>query len=259
MRDIIIYSTFHKPFITPNADYIIPIQAGTVSAANKMDMQGDDTGDNISYLNKFFAELTVVYWVVKNAKRNCSAWGICHYRRYFMLQHTSFLRKKKSGYSFHPTQKTIDELINGQLYHQIKELLVVNDAIVQQPELIDRRNGIIKNLEENYLSGHVPEHWKILKEVVFEKYPDYEVSWQPFCSSLKMSFGNMMIAKWKIWDEYTSWLFDILFEVHKRIAFYTDTYQERAVAFMAERLMNLFIMHNKIKTGFLPLAILDKK
>ena len=37
-----------------------------------------------------------------------------------------------------------------------------------------------------------------------------------------------------------------------------DPYQKRGMAFMAERLMNLFLMHNKIKTAYLPIASFDK-
>ena len=49
-----LYSIFHKPFYKPAADYVIPIHAGRAIAVNKLDIPGDDTGENISNLNPFF-------------------------------------------------------------------------------------------------------------------------------------------------------------------------------------------------------------
>ena len=77
--------------------------------------------------------------------------------------------------------------------------------------------------------------------MLFEKYPDYQGSWEAFTKLKKMSFFNMMIAKWEVWDAYTSWLFDVMFEVYKRIEFSDDPYQERAIGFLSERCLFLVI------------------
>ena len=256
--NIQLYSTFHKPFYKPAAEFVIPIHAGKILAADAMHMQGDDTGENISALNPFFAELTPLYWIVKNAPRNCEAWGLCHYRRYFMVQRTSIFAKKKSDYKLRDTPWQIDKVVNIMLYRQMQEKLKEHDAIVQPPKWIHNKKGNIKTLEYNFISHHIPEHWEILKEVLLEKYPTYEGSWEAFRNLTKMSFYNMMVAKWKIWDEYAAWLFDILFEVHRRIGPIADPSQQRAVAFMSERLMNLYMLHNKVKTAYLPVAVFDK-
>ena len=252
-----LYTSFHKPFIVPSSKYVIPIQGGKAIAKTQLEMIGDDTGENISYLNPYFSELTVLYWVVKNAERNCEAWGLCHYRRYFMHKKKIF-GKTKSDYRFHPSEKNINAVLNEKLFSEIENIFETYDAIVQIPKLIHKRKGVIKNLEENYVEYHPSHHWQIVKDVLFEKYPNYKESWEPFCQLTKISFYNMMIAKWNVWDAYADWIFDILLEVWKRIEHEPEENRSRILGFMSERLMNLFLIHNKIKTAYLPIATFDK-
>ena len=58
----------------------------------------------------------------------------------------------------------------------------------------------------------------------------------------------MMVAKKEIFDEYCSWLFDILFEVEKRtdISNYT-TAEARIYGYISERLVDVWVSHNNIK------------
>ncbi len=44
---------------------------------------GDNTGDNISEKKYKYSELTVQYWAWKN--QEADYYGLCHYRRYFIL------------------------------------------------------------------------------------------------------------------------------------------------------------------------------
>ena len=58
------------------------------SARCFLKMNGDDTGDNISDLAKYFSELSVQYWAWKNADVNY--YGLCHYRRYLSFSNKKF-------------------------------------------------------------------------------------------------------------------------------------------------------------------------
>ena len=58
--------------------------------------QSETNGVNISSLNKYYAEMTGIYWVFKNKINDHSNddWiGFCHYRRLWL---NSILKKKKS-------------------------------------------------------------------------------------------------------------------------------------------------------------------
>lgn len=257
--NIKIFSVFHKPFPKPFTGYIIPVQAGKTIAPNKMDIQGDDTGMHISETNTRYSELTVLYWVWKNfSAAEFDAWGLCHYRRYFMTYPKGLFAAKKSLYSFTPEQKNFDALSNNVLYDEIGNLLTNYDAIIQLPMYVHKKKCKIKTIEENYFDHHSAENWRIMKDVIKEKFPEYTPSLDLFCDSHQLSFFNMMIAKWPVWNSYLGWLFEVLHETDKRMVLPADVYQQRTAGFMAERLMTLFLQHNKIHTTYLPVAVFDK-
>ena len=63
-----------------------------------------------------------------------------------------------------------------------------------------------------------------------------------------MSLGNMMIAPKNLFDEYCNWLFDILFEVERRINVESyDGYQRRVFGFLAERLFRVWLLNHPLK------------
>ena len=69
----------------PEYEYVIPLQAGAALAEEQVCELRDDAGDNISALNRYYNELSCLYWVWKNTDHRYS--GICHYRRLFESDH----------------------------------------------------------------------------------------------------------------------------------------------------------------------------
>ena len=61
-----IFAMTHKKFDVPGDAMYIPLHVGHKNAAEDFGYPGDDTGDNISDLNCYYAELSGVYWVWKN-------------------------------------------------------------------------------------------------------------------------------------------------------------------------------------------------
>ena len=75
-----IYIAAHKKFNVPQLDNYAVLQVGAQGKENLGYLQ-DNTGDNISYKNPNFCELTGLYWIWKNCDDEYK--GLVHYRRYF--------------------------------------------------------------------------------------------------------------------------------------------------------------------------------
>ena len=65
----------------------------------------------------------------------------------------------------------------------------------------------------------------------------------------------MFITHWNHFDEYSKWLFDILFEVERRVPPIDDPIQSRIYGYMSERLINVFCEHIKLKIKQIPLIM----
>lgn len=252
-KNLKLFSAFHKPFVIPKASYVQPVHAGKALSTVELGIKGDDNGDNISHLNYSFCELTVMYWVWKNADRSqFDYWGLMHYRRYFT--NGDFLSNffKKKVYKYQVDQKALDDVVNDRLYKSLLKDLQANDIILMKPI-----KGGELSIEANYKDKHIAEHWDAMVNVLQTKYPEYKKSLDYFQQS-SMSYFNMMVAGWKVWDEYLSWLFSILFEVEKRIGKIDDAYQARVYGFLSERMINLFVYHNALKVAYYPVASFEK-
>ena len=88
-----IYTMTHKKFLEPQDSIYVPLHVGRAEAED-LGYQGDDEGDSISGWNKYYGELTGVYWVWKNEKE-ADIIGICHYRRYFMNKQRQLLNERE--------------------------------------------------------------------------------------------------------------------------------------------------------------------
>ena len=228
-----IYIATHKDYSFPQIAGYIPIHVGKDLTDLDLGIIGDNTGDNISELNPNFCELTALYWMWKNS--DADILGLVHYRRYF----------QKDGI-----------LISG---NDIASICGKNSLIVAEPEDLYYQKFIFKfsvNVKQQYYLNHFYRDWKIVKEIVEKKYPEYLESFELVEESKSLSFYNMMITSKEIFDNYCEWLFDILFELKNRIDISDyNAYQSRIFGFLSERLFNVYkkYMENHVKIK--PLSI----
>ena len=190
----------------------------------------DDHGDNISYKNPNFCELTGLYWAWKNGKENNNdICGLVHYRRYFTTPNESKLYWKKGVMPTILSYEVIEKELNS------------HDMILPvQMKLL------IHNVGSAYISEYNKEDFIILKDTIRDVCPDYIQAFNKTMKSRGFYWANMMICRKKLLDEYSSWLFSIMDELEKRIDIskYSDNYQKRVFGFMAERLVKVWVLKN---------------
>lgn len=213
---VTIFTMTHKKFEEPKDGIYIPLHVGRARAAN-LGYAGDDTGDNISALNCYYGELTGVYWIWKNIHTEDYI-GVCHYRRYLVDEQDVIL-----------TERAYEELL-------------------QQYDIITTK---VLRLNCAYYDGYAANHHiKDLIEtgnVIKEKYPEYYNTYDQIVHSNKTLFGNIMVTSKKLFDEYAAWLFDIFFEVQKRIEIDSyDDYHKRVFGFISEILLLVWITQRKL-------------
>lgn len=230
----------HKNSIFPTDDIYRPIIVGNNQVKN---FEKDNSGVNISGKNSNYCELTALYWAWKNTDLDII--GLCHYRRYF-----NFKGKEEKHIDITFTQMEDYIKINMD---EIEKILKNIDIIL--PKKVETGTTI----EKQYRRDHISSDWDILLEVLKEKYPKYyEESKEIFKE--QSNYGcNMFISSKKIFNEYMEWLFDILFEVEKRIVISDDSYQKRVFGFMSERLLHLYVNVRKLRIKEYPMVMLHEK
>lgn len=234
MKKIKIYIATHKKAEFPNNSIYIPIEVGAYNK-NKFTKVTDNTGKNISKKNANYCELTASYWIMKNDESDIV--GLTHYRRYFFKKHTNQL----------------DLVLSKK---DIEDILKDYDIIVPIKTYLFK----YKSIKEAYYTLHNKNDWEICKKIVEEKYPEYKESFLFVENQRSFYACNMFITSKEIFDRYHEWLFDILFELEKRIDISTyDNYNKRIFGFLSERLFNIWLNHQMLKIKEVPVYNTDKK
>lgn len=215
-------------------------------------MLGDNTGDNISNLREKFCELTVQYWAWKN--QEADYYGLCHYRRYL-----SFADKIDTDDLYNcAVESTINKKMQ-QKYNLLPEVMekeiLKYDVISIIPYTLekDKARGIsdiYSSLEKNP-SVFPIEAVNLFIKIFKKKYPDFAIDIDEYFTGKVWRGFNCYILKKEYFNEYSSMLFDILFEVNALLD--TSLYnqeQMRVTGYMGEMVFGIYYHHLKrIKRG----------
>ena len=227
MKNIKIIIATHKQYRMPKDKMYLPLHVG---AEGKKDLgyTKDNTKDNISLRNPFFCELTGLYWAWKNV--DAEYIGLAHYRRHFTLS------KKK--------YKNEDDKFNHILSEkELKELLKENDIILPK-----KRKYYIENLYNHYKHTMYVEPLDETRNIICEKYPEYLLEFDKLHKRTSAHMFNMLIMKKEILNEYCKWLFDILFELEKRIDTKKyDAFHARFYGRVSELLLDVWLNTKGLK------------
>lgn len=191
----------HKQYLMPPDKIYLPLHVGA-EGKEELGYVKDNTGENISIKNPNFCELTGLYWAWKNLV--CDYLGLVHYRRHFTLK--NFLCIDKYCKSAEGRMKCV------MTSKELEKLLCRYDILVPQ-----KRKYFIETLYSHYAHSHYPEHLDVTREILSEKYPEYLSIYDKVIQQKSGYMFNMFIMKKALADRYCEWLFDILFELEKRI------------------------------------------
>ena len=197
----------------------------------------DDSKDNISNLNKYYAEMTGEYWAWKNSDADII--GFCHYRRYFAKNFLLNRLKKED----------IEEILNNY------DIILPNRVRMGMTNLDD-----IKKTREYLDYGPYIEEYCKLREIIEKYYPDYLKYYDEMLHEKECYWFNMFICKKQLADDYFEWVFDILKKMEEEINF--EKYpinQRRILGFLSERLINVYVKKNNLKIKEKPILISDRR
>ncbi|WP_270991463.1 DUF4422 domain-containing protein [Campylobacter upsaliensis] len=259
---------YHKPAKLLKDDILTPIHLGRALATEASkdgemsqedfewmceNMIGDDTGDNISHLNRYLNELTGIYWAWKNYDKlgNPDYIGYMHYRRHFIFDedYTKTLKLNGDGYSY--LVDSFDEDYCNNISPNLHiDLILKNDIIVPKPfdcNQVLEKTFIAKCLKEFLVSwnGNNESAYNLLVFLLarmkcYEVYSD--LAKKMFQSTVYYPC-NMFVMKRKYFFTYCEFLFEIMFllndilghDISKR-----NYWECRELAWISEYVTTLF-------------------
>ena len=235
-----IFAVTYKDFeeTVTNPIYKI-INVGDEEIHTSLNVLSDKVGDNINSLNPFFSELTGTYWVWKNWDLKDYV-GICQYRRYFQF---------------------LDNIPN------LDDVFKEYDIILPKPYLYKQ------NMATDYSLCHNVTDLMSIVNIIHNYFPQYKDAALQFCQCNRFYPCNMFIMKREDFKEYCELIFGVMSiylkeknlvtidDIKKYVAdnwkYYEKSfspnnelwYQLRIGGFLAERLLNIFVIHkfSKIK------------
>lgn len=239
-----VFTVCHKPAFIPDNSLLKPIQVGVSLSGNKLEGMAyyDNEGENISDRNKSYCEMTAVYWAWKNVEADY--YGLFHYRRYLSFAPDTS-DNPYAGKAFSTIPSALDELQLDEEY--MRKTIEQYDLIVPRKDNTKATTGEA-SLYDQYKNEHYIKDLDYCLDYARSHY-DKIAPYVDVTHQSEAYYCNMFIMKKELFDEYCTFMFDVLesFEKHNDISGY-NMQQYRVTGFIAERLTNIFI-HYVIGTG----------
>lgn len=244
---VVLYTSHHKPSAFLSSDIIKPIHVGKENSYNDICCMGDNTGDNISYKNPFYCELTAQYWVWKNEELPDYV-GFMHYRRHLNFSENQGYEEDVWGVVNENLLSTAYEEKFGLNEKSINEAVSGVDILLPKKWSVKQAGS--KNNYDHYKSSphlHIEDYQGAIDSLLF-LYPEYATAVREFNQATDGYYTNMFVMKKEIFIEYSEWLFSIFDHLENHFSMRNYSSQEkRVIGHISERLFNIFILNKEKK------------
>lgn len=240
---MLIYIVTHKKIPLRNSKIRKKIKVG--SKIDDIEYLNDSDGDNISYKNPFYCELTALYWIWKNSDENIV--GLEHYRRFFASSITPFKYKFLTEKEINKYLKKFDLIIpQFGTFGEFKKFSNISEAY----KIIGERDNT-----------HVYSDLECLDKVIKEHFENEYDQFSTFFYKMNVQTSyNMFIGNKHIISKYCQWLFSVFDFLEKEIKGYGDRVgnTRRLFGYLSELLFGYWIWKNKILYKQVPLILTEE-
>ena len=232
-KDFAMYVVTHKPLPPEHVENLPAgykvIHAGR-AISHDLGYLGDNTGENVSYLNPYINELTALYWMWKNTSH--SIIGLSHYRRFF----------------------TESEDVNFS-----HDKILTQDAaehLLQKYDIIVNPYSGSYNQHHNIEIGINPEIMKLtettLKKYLVSNFPDYVEMFDEVMNSRFFYKCAMFVTRKNIFDAYCNWLFSFMIDTCKefleKVPYeFLQGKAKRLIGYFGECMWTVWLLKNRLR------------
>lgn len=200
-------------YFTP--DWIYPIQAGAALSDKVLAKIADNTGENISFKNGNYCELTALYWIWKNRINQDSEseyYGIFQYRRILDI-----------------TENDLHQLSKNRVD------VVLPYPMISEPNIFEHHERYVKDSD-----------WDAMMQALRELYPQFYKKALDIFNQQYMYNFNIFVARKPIFNDYCTWLFSILERTEELSYPKGSERADRYIGYLGENLLTLYFMtHQK--------------
>jgi len=202
----------HKEYEFPK--WAAPLQVGAALTDRRVAELTDDTGDNISFKNPNYCEITGLYWLWKNelsGESPAEYYGLFHYRRLLELADDDIAAIKDNN---------IDVVLPYPMLHE--------------PGAWEHHTRYVRESD-----------WEAMMKALKELQPEYASAADKSFDKPYFYNYNMLIARRTVLEDYCKWLFPILQRTEELSEPKGGERADRYIGYLAESLMTLYFMYHK--------------
>lgn len=267
MKKIKIIVCYHKDSCRIQDDVYLPVHVGKATSNCDLAIQGDNDGENISYLNNLYCELTGLFWAWKNLDADYI--GLCHYRRFFTFKRNRlkvlFKRILNLGMAiFLLFGRRVDRMFYDQIEISSESELIKQVELfkIKVSKILNTKEGpkifapapvnfLFESVRNNISSVAGQHHLDILKNILNDKFPEYLPYYEKTIKSNRLYYANMALMEKSIFNEYCNFIFTLL-DDHRETIITTGLYNslsegslKRLSGYLGELLTSVFLLAKK--------------